>query len=395
MLWIIRRQSSIVRFREIICSQSKCTNSPLLSSFRSNSQNASTSVIDTSSHESSSGSVENASRPHIPVMARETINALKPESGKTYIDMTFGAGGHTKKLLESAPNIKVIALDRDPDAQKYMQDIGNAYPNQVIPLCGRFSELPTLLESINVSEDSIDGILFDFGCSSMQFDQPDRGFSISANGPLDMRMDKNRFPDEPTAADVLATCDEADLAKIIKMYGGEKLAKKISRTIIDVRYSLKPIRTTNELANIVASCFDENYHLDPLNRPTHNATKTFQALRIFVNNELNEINYGIQCVEKYLKYGGRLVTITFHSLEDTIVKRHFQGQVVQGIANALALKYVSQMQICEKNTIDTFMRSTWKPIYKHVIIPSPKEVDLNPRSRSAKLRAAIKSNQDL
>lgn len=328
--------------------------------------------------------------PHIPVMSREVIKSLNPESGKIYIDMTFGAGGHTKKILESSPDIKVIALDRDPDAKKYMDVICEKYPNQVFPLCGKFSELPSLLKSINITEESIDGVLFDFGCSSMQFDQAERGFSITSNGPLDMRMGKN--PDEPTAADVLATIEENDLAKIIKVYGGEKKAKKIARTIIDVRYALKPIRTTHEFASIVASCFDQNFHLDPLNRPTHNATKTFQAIRIFVNNELNEINYGIKCAEKYLKYGGKLVTITFHSLEDTIVKRHIQGQAMQSVGNALALKHVSQMEICEKNTIANFMKSTWKPLYKHVIIPSPKEIDLNPRSRSAKLRVAIKTN---
>lgn len=331
--------------------------------------------------------------PHIPVMVREVINSLKPQSGKTYIDMTFGAGGHTKRILQTAPDIKVIALDRDPDAIAYMNEISEQYPNQLTPLCGRFSELPALLETINVDEESIDGILFDFGCSSMQFDQPERGFSINSNGPLDMRMDKDRYPDEPSAADVLATVDYEDLVKIIKFYGEEKMAKKIARTIIDVRYALKPIRTTHELARIVGSCFDESYHLDSLDRPSHNATKTFQALRIFVNNELNEINYGLQCAERYLKCGGRLVAITFHSLEDTIVKRHIQGQVIQGVANALSLKYVNQMGICEKDDMTEFMTSVWTPLYKHVIIPSPKEVDLNPRSRSAKLRAAVKMGQ--
>lgn len=358
------------------------TNRTLASNMAENRNNQST-------HQSES-IVNNAARPHIPIMAREVIHSLKPEPGKIYIDMTFGAGGHSKKILETVPDTKIIALDRDPDANIYMDELNKMSPNRVIPLCGRFSELPSLLESINVATGSIDGILFDFGCSSMQFDQAERGFSISANGPLDMRMDKNRYPDEPTAADVLATIEETDLAKIIKVYGGEKMAKKIARTIIDVRYALKPIRTTNELASIVASCFDENFHLDSLNRPMHSATKTFQALRIFVNNELNEINYGLHCAYEYLKVGGRLVTITFHSLEDTIVKRHIQGQVIQGLANILPLKYVNQMAVCEKNTIEEYMQSCWKPLHKHVIIPSPKEVDLNPRSRSAKLRAAIK-----
>lgn len=363
------------------------------------SRNRCSSIASSSSLSSSSDAINslngtnqcNHVEPHIPVMAREVIKTLQPESGKTYIDMTFGAGGHSKKLLESTPDIKLITLDRDPDAIQFMEKMREKYPNQLTPLCGRFSELPALLQSINVAEHSIDGILFDFGCSSMQFDQPERGFAISSNGPLDMRMDKNRYPDEPTAADVLATIDEEDLVKIIKIYGGEKKAKKIARAIIDVRYALKPVLTTQDLASIVGSCFDENYHLDLMKRPMHNATKTFQAIRIFVNNELNEINYGMQLAEKYLKIGGKLVTITFHSLEDTIVKRHIQGQVVQGVANALSLKYVNQMQVCEKDTIEQFMTSVWTPIYKHVIIPSPKEVDLNPRSRSAKLRAAIKT----
>lgn len=328
--------------------------------------------------------------PHIPVMAREVVKSLNPEPGKMYIDMTFGAGGHTKKLLETSPNIKVIALDRDPDAIKYAEDLEEKYPNQIIAICGRFSELPWLLKSNDIEEASIDGILFDFGCSSMQFDRPERGFSISADGPLDMRMDKDRYPDEPSAADVLATIDEIDLYKVLKFYGGEKKAKKIARTICDVRHALKSIRTTNQLANIVGSCFDDDFHVDSLNRPMHNATKTFQAIRILVNNELNEINYGMHCAEKYLKPNGRMVTLTFHSLEDTIVKRHIQGQVVQGAVNSLPLKYVNQLQICEKNIVDDFMAAKWKPLYKHVIIPSPREIDLNPRSRSAKLRAAIK-----
>lgn len=331
--------------------------------------------------------------PHIPVMAKEVIKSLKPESGKTYIDMTFGAGGHTKKMLESTPNINVIALDRDPDAFAYINKLNEMYPNQVKPICGKFSELPSLLRSINVEESSVDGILFDFGCSSMQFDQAERGFSINANGPLDMRMDKDRDPEQPTAADVLANIDENDLYKIIKFYGDEKKAKKIARAIIDVRYACKPIHTTHELAFIVDSCFDDTLRRDKLHRPTHNATKTFQALRIFVNNELNEINYGLQCAEKYLKNNGRLVTITFHSLEDTIVKRFLQGQFIQGVANALPLRYVSQLEIEDKNTIEEFMTSIWKPLYRGVIIPSPKEVDLNPRSRSAKLRAAVKTER--
>lgn len=329
--------------------------------------------------------------PHIPVMAREVINSLNPENGKIYIDMTFGAGGHTKKILETAPNVKVIALDRDPDAFQHIDKLNSKYPNQIIPLKGKFSDLPELLTSINVERSSVDGILFDFGCSSMQFDRAERGFSINKDGPLDMRMDKD--PDNPTAADILATIEQEDLYKIIKYYGEEKMAKKIAHTISDVRYACKPIRTTHELARIVDSCFSVNAQRDKLNRPTHNATKTFQALRIFVNNELNEINYGLHCAERYLKVGGRLVALTFHSLEDTIVKRFFLNQVIGGIVNALPLKYINRLETHTADKIEKFMGSNWEPLYKGVMIPSPKEIDLNPRSRSAKLRAATKTSE--
>lgn len=325
---------------------------------------------------------------HVPVMLKEVIKALNPKAGQTFIDMTFGAGGHTRKILQSAPNIKVIALDQDADALQLANQLAAEYPNQVTPLHGRFSELPDLLKSIDIPAASIDGILFDFGCSSMQFDRGDRGFSLKKNGPLDMRM--NRDPSVPSAADVLAKISEIDLYKILKVYGEEKKAKKIARAIIDVRYSLKRIETTHELAAIVASCFEQPSHLDSLYRPMHNATKTFQAIRIFVNNELNEINYGMHVAEKYLKPNGRLVTLSFHSMEDTIVKRHISGNVVEGKANAMPLKFISHMTLNDKETIDALMESNWKPMYKHVLTPSLDEIEVNPRSRSAKLRAAFR-----
>lgn len=321
-------------------------------------------------------------------MLKETLEALNPEAGKTYIDMTFGAGGHTRRILESAPDIRVIALDRDPDALRYAKRMVDEFPNQVIPLLGRFSDLPELLKSIDVPAASVDGILFDFGCSSMQFDNGERGFSINKNGPLDMRMDRNL--DTPTAADILAKIDEVDLYKIIKVYGEEKKAKKIARAIVDVRYSLKRIETTRELANIVASCFEDSFHIDSLNRPMHNATKTFQAIRIFVNNELNEINYAMHVAEKYLKPNGRMVTLTFHSLEDTIVKRHIDGNVIEGTANALPLKYVSHLMVSDKQVIDSIRATKWQSLHKRVRTPTHDEIEINPRSRSAKLRAAFK-----
>lgn len=328
-------------------------------------------------------------QPHNPVMADETIEYLEPSESQLIIDMTFGAGGHTKRILESSPNVKVIALDRDPVAHSYAQQLSEEYPKRLIPILGRFSELPTLLTQNNVKQNTVDGILFDFGCSSMQFDVAERGFSVSKNGPLDMRMDKDRCPDQPTAAEVLAKIEEYDLARILKVYGEEKNAKKIARAVIDLRYAVKKLETTKELADLVYATCGGEIRIDKLDRPSHIATKTFQALRIFVNDELNEINYGMILAEKYLKIGGRLVTITFHSLEDTIVKRHLMGYI-DDVANPVALKYASHLMIHDKSQIETLMESNWHQLHKHVLTPRFEEIENNPRSRSAKFRAAIK-----
>lgn len=230
----------------------------------------------------------------------------------------------------------------------------------------------------------------DCGCSSMQFDTGERGFSISKNGPLDMRMDSNRCENAPTAADVLAKASEGDIYKILKVYGEEKQAKKIARTIIEARYLFKKLQTTQELADLVDSCFTSEYRLDKLQRRSHNATKTFQALRIFVNNELNEINYGMILAHHYLKLGGRLITLTFHSLEDTIVKRHLMGNLVENAANPIPLKFSSHMVNTEEGMMKELMEKNWKMLHKHVLTPTAEEVEKNPRSRSAKLRAAAK-----
>lgn len=332
---------------------------------------------------------ENCKPHHVPVMEETVVQYLEPMPNQNFIDMTFGAGGHTTRILESAPNTRVIALDRDPLAHKLAIELAKRYPGRVVPLLGRFSELPKLLKDINVKQSSIDGILFDFGCSSMQFDIAERGFSISKDGPLDMRMDGFRFPKDPTAADVLARAEEDDLARIIKIYGEEKLAKKIAQAIVEVRYTFKKLETTRELAQLVDSVLGGQQRRDQLGRFASNATKTFQALRIFVNNELNEINYGIFVAEKYLKLGGRLATIAFHSLEDTIVKRHISGNISENRANALPLKYVSHGTYHSKDEVETLMHTPWEMLHKHVITPSDEEVESNPRSRSAKFRAAI------
>lgn len=327
---------------------------------------------------------------HIPVMVNEVLECLRPQPGQIFIDMTFGAGGHSQRILESARDIKMFILDRDPVSYSIARKLAARFPGQVEPLLGRFSELPELLRSHGIRHNSIDGILFDLGCSSMQFDVGERGFSLSKDGPLDMRMDGDRFPDQPTAADVLANVDEQDLVKILKVYGEEKQAKKIARAVIEARYTFKKLETTSELGDLVASVCVNEERLDKLQRHAHSATKTFQALRIFVNNEINELNYGMIIAETYLKVGGKLVTITFHSLEDRIVKRHLLGNVIDNAINPLPLKYTNHSLWYDRNDIDSLLHSNWKLMHKHVLTPSAEEVSANPRSRSAKLRAATK-----
>ncbi|CAG4984168.1 unnamed protein product [Colias eurytheme] len=322
-------------------------------------------------------------------MLDEVIKYLKPADNEVYIDMTFGAGGHSTKILKSA-NCKLITLDRDPNAYERAQKLAEKYPNRVVPLLGRFSELPQLLKDNGIKQSSIDGILFDFGCSSMQLDNGERGFSISKNGLLDMRMDAGRDPNQITAREVLATANENELYKIFKIYGEEKKAAKIAQTIIQARYMIKNIDTTHELVDIVDSCCPNEFRLDKLQRPQSNATKVFQALRIFVNNELNELNYGMVLAKYYLKLNGRLITICFHSLEDTIVKRHIAGNIVNETANPVPLRYLNPMLVQDQETINNFLDTPWKALNKHVDVPTEEEVDRNPRSRSARLRAAIK-----
>lgn len=330
--------------------------------------------------------------PHLPVMVDEVLKHMSLSPGETIVDMTFGSGGHSRKILESIPNVKIFALDRDPLAHEFAQELALEYPGQVVPLLGRFSELPALLKEQKVAANSIDGFLFDFGCSSMQFDVGKRGFSIAKNGPLDMRMDASRYPGQPTVADVLARADEDDLARIIKVYGEEKQAKKIARALIEARYSFKKLETTQELAQLVESVLDDEMRTDMLGRSQHAATKTFQAFRIFVNNELNEINYGIFVAQAYLKIGGRLITISFHSLEDLIVKRHISGNLVGHLANKLPLKFSNSIKSFTEDEISGYTKSPWHMLHPHVLVPEPDEVESNPRSRSAKFRAIVKIN---
>ncbi|XP_050548771.1 probable methyltransferase-like protein 15 homolog [Daktulosphaira vitifoliae] len=327
---------------------------------------------------------------HKPVMLEQAIKYLNPKNGHNFLDMTFGAGGHTERILQENNSAVVYCLDRDPTAYSIAQKFSLQYPNRVVSLKGKFSDLPTLLKKFDCKMNSFDGILFDFGASSMQFDTASRGFAISKNGPLDMRMD----PEENilTAADILAKADQTDLYKIFKIYGEEKHSKKIANAIIESRYLFRPLKTTYDLCELVKNVCDNEKRFDMLHRLAHPATKIFQALRIFVNNELNEINHGIILANHYLKIGGIMVTIAFHSLEDTIVKRHIQGNVNENVANVLPLKYkTSPIHMNSSNDfLNVINDNCWHQVNKHVVTPTIDEVEENPRSRSARLRAAIK-----
>ncbi|KAK9512963.1 hypothetical protein O3M35_001262 [Rhynocoris fuscipes] len=318
---------------------------------------------------------------HIPVMVEKVVKYLS--SSNLIIDMTFGEGGHTKALLESSPKSSIICVDRDPNAFKTAELLSQQYPNRIYPFHGKFSDLPVILKKLDVNE--VDGILFDFGCSSGQLDIADRGFALSKTGPLDMRMDPQS--DSLTAADIIQYAEEYDLYRIFKIYGGEKKARTIARAIVENRYTFSPVKTTSDLAALVAGIIPSR--TDKLGRSAHPATKIFQALRIFVNDELNEIDYAMSLSRYFLKLGGTLVTISFHSLEDTIVKRHLTGNLLENSANPLPLKYSSHF-LCNQDELKK--DSNWVMLTKHVETPTDEELASNPRSRSAKLRAAIKVN---
>ncbi|XP_063800491.1 12S rRNA N4-methylcytidine (m4C) methyltransferase isoform X2 [Pseudophryne corroboree] len=333
---------------------------------------------------------------HIPVMVNEVISCLCPKEGQTILDMTFGAGGHTTSILKQAPNIKVLALDRDPAAYSIAQHLSYCDGYQIQPLLGRFSECENLLLSVGVEPGTLDGVLIDAGCSSMQFDTPERGFSLSKDGPLDMRMDHDRYPDMPTAADVVNALDQQALASILKTYGEEKHAKKIASAIVQAR-SIYPITRTQQLASIVAGV-SMYYRKDLLQRPAHVATKTFQALRIFVNDELNELYTGLQTAQKFLRTGGRLVAVSFHSLEDRIVKRFLHGIDMAEKPN-LSVRYKIRQGQTEFRELDVDddddceipqSSLTWNVVQRKVVTPKYDDVLENPRGRSAKLRSAIK-----
>lgn len=300
---------------------------------------------------------------HIPVLLNEMTEALNLKPQGLYLDATFGGGGYTHKILD-AMDCHVIGLDRDPDAVARAQLTQEKYGDRFTFFKGTFSDLPALMSVHSIS--ALDGVVFDFGVSSFQIDEADRGFSFRFEGPLDMRMSLQG----PSAADVVNSMPEKELADIIYQFGQERRSRAIARAIC-IQRKVKKFETTLELANLVKSTIG--------GRPDaqHPATLTFQALRIFVNNELIEIEAGLSFTEKYLKPGGRLVTISFHSLEDQLVKNFIRQR-------SLRTKKQSRLLPGELPPL----APTFLDLYPKGISPSEEEMKMNPRSRSARLRAA-------
>ncbi len=297
---------------------------------------------------------------HVPVLLAEVLAALGPVAGARVIDGTFGAGGYSRAFLEAGAN--VIAFDRDPRAVRDGAALVAESGGRLDLVEAPFSALADRVTG------PVDAVVFDLGVSSMQLDEADRGFSFRADGPLDMRMGG----DGPSAADLVRTLDQDRLADILFHYGEERRSRAIARAIV-ARRTATPFERTKALADLVESVIGRH----PAD-PSHPATRTFQALRIAVNRELDEVADGLCAAERVLKPGGRLVVVTFHSLEDRIVKRFFQER---------ARPSAPSRHVPDAATV----RPTFELTQRKPVEPSPAEVARNPRSRSAKLRSGVRT----
>ena len=304
--------------------------------------------------------------PHVPVMLADVLDVLKPRDGGIYVDGTFGAGGYTRAILGAA-DCAVLAIDRDPSAILRGRALATEFAGRLTLIEGCFGDMERLVRALG--HDSVDGVVLDIGVSSMQIDQAERGFSFQKDGPLDMRMGG----EGPSAADVVNGYDESELARIIAVYGEEKRARAVARAIVKAREEAELHRTL-ELADLVAKVIGRK----PQDK-IHPATRTFQALRIFVNDELGELARGLSGAEGLLAEGGRLAVVTFHSLEDRIVKRFLTERTGRGGRPNRYMPAVEE----EAPSFEEIAHKARKA--------SDEEVESNARARSAKLRAAIRT----
>jgi 16S rRNA (cytosine1402-N4)-methyltransferase len=307
-------------------------------------------------------------RPHKPVLLREVLEALAPRDGEIMVDGTFGAGGYSRAILDSA-NCELYGIDRDPTAVATGKKLEAEYDGRFHMVEGCFGDMAKLLPAAGAQQ--VDGIVLDIGVSSMQLDQADRGFSFREDGPLDMRMSMSG----PTAADFVNTAEEEDIANVVYRYGEERASRKVARKIIEMRAE-EPFTTTSQLARAVRSVVRKSKDgIDP-------ATRTFQALRIYVNDELGELERAMDAAETLLKPGGRLVVVTFHSLEDRQVKTFMKER--SGDPNKMSRRLPGEPEVA----IPTFTTITRK-----AITGQKDEIRANPRARSAKLRAVARNDQ--
>jgi 16S rRNA (cytosine1402-N4)-methyltransferase len=299
---------------------------------------------------------------HVPVMLAEVLEALNLRDGAHYIDGTFGGGGYARAILEAC-DCRVLGIDRDPEAIRRGEALAAHYPGRLTLMHGAFSEMDRLLAAAGVG--GTNGVVLDLGVSSFQFDEPSRGFSFRADGPLDMRMSA----DGETAADFVNTADEKTLADTISRYGEERQARRIARAIVAAR----PFHRTLELAELIAKT------LGPaaLRQPIHPATRTFQALRIHVNDELGELAKALDSATRVLEPEGRLAVVSFHSLEDRIVKRFL---VEHGKPPPHASRHAPEAAPRSK--------TSYRLVGPQPRRPGDAEIASNPRARSAKLRTA-------
>jgi 16S rRNA (cytosine1402-N4)-methyltransferase len=304
---------------------------------------------------------------HVPVLLAEVCEALQVARGGVFVDGTFGAGGYTAACLDAHPDNRVLAIDRDPDAVKAGAALAAAAEGRLVLVAGRFGALDTIATDAGLAR--VDGVVLDIGVSSMQLDQAERGFSFRQDGPLDMRMERRG----PSAADLVNEASEAELADIFFHYGEERRARAVARAVIEKRRQGR-IETTAQLAELVAGLV----RAEP--GGLHPATRVFQALRIAVNDELGELARALHAAERVLRPGGRLAVVTFHSLEDRIVKQFIAARSGRKPGGS---RHLPATPVAEP----TFRATTKGPT-----VPGPAETAVNPRARSAKLRAAARTD---
>jgi 16S rRNA (cytosine1402-N4)-methyltransferase len=300
------------------------------------------------------------------VLLGEVCTALEVKRGGTFIDGTFGAGGYTRAIIDAHPRNTVIAIDRDPDAIAGGASLVAKAKKRLVLVPGRFGDLDEIARAQGLA--NVDGVVLDIGVSSMQLDEAERGFSFRNEGPLDMRMERTG----PSAADLVNESSEAELADIFYHYGEERRARAVARAIIEARRR-QPIETTRQLADLVASLIRQEPNA------IHPATRVFQGLRIAVNDELGELVRALHAAERILKPGGRLVVVTFHSLEDRIVKQFLAARTGRAPGGSRHLP------------ASTASEPTFEAVTKGPVGPCDDETVRNPRARSAKLRAGSRT----